>query len=140
MTFNVESCVLITTCTDCGAKKGIPFADLRWAPPSAIEAFSAHACDAPTAPAPAVVTPRPTPDAAGRERVRAFLAKTVEYDAGAFVLFSDLLEAYEEKTGDYAGAGRFSKRLRAVLPPGTAIRREMIDGVRARRVIGVRWR
>jgi len=138
MTFVTERSALTTTCIDCGTVTVIPFADLQWAAPASIEAGSAHSCIAPVAPVP--VPQQAEKDAEGRDRVRRWLADAVEYDAGMVLPFIDMMEAYEEQMSDYPGAGLFSKRLRATLPPGTAIRREMINGVYARRVYGVRWR
>lgn len=140
MSFDTDRSALVTTCIDCGTVTVIPFADLQWAAPAAIEAASAHHCAVPEPAVHVPAPPRAEKDARGRARVRAFLDVAVECDPDGVVAFADLMEAYEEDTLDYPGAGLFSKRLRATLPQGTAIRREMIDGALARRVYGIRWR
>jgi hypothetical protein len=56
------------------------------------------------------------------------------------VELTELHDLFEEQYGKGWGSGMFGRKLREVLPQDVDIRREMINGDRARRIIGMRWR
>lgn len=60
---------------------------------------------------------------------------------GADVIdLAELCELFDEEYGKGWGPGMFGRKLREALPSGIDIRREMIHGERARRLIGMRYR
>lgn len=137
--FDVKAETVGYLCTTCGQAYPRAFTDddnLEWLPLDVLLATVEHECATPAwRDVPAPSTPRETDAAMLR-----FLAEALVRDPVGVVPFRDLLEAYEARSGIYPDSGLFSRRLRAVLPPGTAIRREMINGVRARRLVGMRLR
>lgn len=125
------------TCGACGLVRPISAEDLDWRPLAFLLSAAKHECRPPsTAPA----TPRPeSPRVA---RVRSFVADYLVPDPTSAIALQELHDVFDGlPVGDpHLDRERFSQALRRVLPDGTAIRREMINGVRANRVIGMRWR
>jgi hypothetical protein len=137
MTFVAERSALDVTCIACGVVWTFGFSDLRWCPPSAIASRAAHDC---AGPAPIWEPPAVTSDTVGIERTRSFVETHMIRSGAGVVVLSDVLERYAQVTGEWVDSGRFSRRLRAVLPPGAGIARGMVNGVRARRVFGMALR
>lgn len=134
--FDAEHNTLTASCLTCGnTSPALGRGDhLEWLPLSVVLDLAEHTCrPGPWPQAPA--TPRPT----DTEMID-FVTSYLTADPHGVILFEDLLDAFEAATGSSPGSGLFSRRLRAALPPGTAVRREMINGVRARRLIGMRLR
>jgi hypothetical protein len=121
------------TCVDC-EHVGLILAavDLHLYPLATIIGFGEHPCRAAEIPGPPA-TPRgdDTP-------MRAFIAETLTPDTAGVVRLDRLVDDWEAQTGQSIDAGYFTRRLRAALPAGAAIRREMIGGIRARRLVGMR--
>lgn len=140
------------TCTECG--ESLTLAVPRW---SRLDDLRDPAHDCVTPAAVAHLAAAPTARVADPQLV-AFVAEHLEPGQisplgilrGAHPIFasggtdhvelSELHDLFEEEYRRGWGSGMFSRKLREVLPPNVDIRREMINGDRSRRVIGMRWR
>lgn len=141
------------TCTDCGATCLLTLP--RWSDFGEMS-VPLHECAATAVKAPELTAALgPTPrgaDPAIKEFIAKHLTKGRGDDpliagnvAGAFfppdaIDVSELHDLFEEEHAKGWGPGMFGRKLREGLPPGTDIRREMIHGQRARRLIGMRWK
>lgn len=123
-------------CVTCGKSVRVSAAELHWAPLSALSAAAAHLCREPVPVIQPPATPRPPSPA--NAAVQQLVHEHLTPDPVGVVLLDDLRALHQELFGRYPDSGLFSRELIRVLPPGTAIRREMINGVRARRLIGMR--
>lgn len=134
MTYEPEGHRLILTCLECGGRRPLTLTTIKWEPLAALEATAKHDCPrSASAPAPAPRTPRED------REMELFVASRLTRDPAGSVPLRDLLDAWCEQ-GRSIYEGVFARRLRAQLPLGAEIRREMINGVRARRVVGMRLR
>jgi hypothetical protein len=126
---------IVLVCIDC-EHVGLNLAreDLVTHPLSTILAFGEHPCRVVPPP---VAAPTPRPDDV---MMQAFIDTALMPDPAGVVLLDRLLDDWETRTGRGIDPGYFARRLRAVLPAGSEIRREMIGGVRARRLVGMRLR
>ncbi len=124
------------TCVTCGWTGIIAGGDLEWAPLSALSAVATHDCR----PAASAIEPPPTPRPPSRasETVQRLVREHLAPDPAGVVPLDDLRSLFRDLYGRYPDSGLFSRELLRALPAGTAIRREMINGVRARRLVGMR--
>lgn len=135
---------LVLVCGDCGRERTLVPSDLQWQTLAFVMNAAEHDCE--PVPARAPVTPRPSRERFGASQVRAFMADALTLAPGDVELLDDLYPAYREWHRGLSSdmpkldRERFSGALKSVLPAGTAMRREMINGVRARRLIGMRLR
>jgi hypothetical protein len=109
--------------------------DLRATPLAAIVARGEHLCSVVTVP----LGPTPRPPGEADEHMRHFIESELTPNRAGVIRLQDLIDRYAARTGDWLDSGYFSRLLRKALPPGAEVRREMINGVRDRRLVGMSW-
>lgn len=114
--------------------------DLDWAPLAAVLSAAEHPCRS----VEVVVPPTPRLESPRVTEVRLFVAERVVFDLEAVVPLDDLYHVYRAWAQDLGSfrvdRERFARALREVLPAGAEMRRQMINGLRANRLVGARLR
>lgn len=103
---------------------------------SDIEALGEHRCEGASFER---ATRREIPRAADKAMIK-FIAEQLVPDDQGVVLLAELVERFEVTTGIYPDLSIFARKLREHLPASAEVRREMVDGVRANRLLGMRLR
>lgn len=130
-----DSLLLDCTGPGCDFNRCVPAAELNRRRLPEIDALAEHRCSAGGLGATAIRARTPHPS---EEAMADFVAKNLIPDPEGVVALSDLMNRFELVKGTLPSSGFFSRKLRQALPGAVEIRREMIDGVRARRLVGMR--